>query len=106
MSRCSRFFLRLSPNSTLDQSHSEPSPGLPILFLTTSNDHARIIMVILSIMMIMLNFVAIVHLTRVFQNQGLDCRLFFPKGFLKSFAAFEFEFYLGLLIHNLISSIS
>ena len=93
MSRCSGFFLLLSPNSTLDQSHSEPSPGLPILFLTTSNDHATIIMVI---MMIMLNFVAIILLTRVFQSQDLDCRLFFLKSFLKSFAVFEFEFHLKL----------
>ena len=97
MSRCSGFFLLLSPNSTLDQSHSDSSPGLPILFLTTSNDHAMIIMVIMSITMIMLNFVAIILLTRVFQSQDLDCRLFFLKSFLKSFAVFEFEFYLKLL---------
>ena len=51
MSRCSGFFLLLSPNSTLDQSHSDPSPGLPILFLTTSNDHAMIIMVMVVIML-------------------------------------------------------
>ena len=61
----------------LDQSHSEPSPGLPILFLTTSNDHAMIIMVIMSITMIMLNFFAIIISTRVFQSQALDFPSFF-----------------------------
>ena len=58
---------------------------------------------------IMLNFVAIILLTRVFPNQDIDCRLFFLKSFLKSqktFAVFEIEFHLGLLVHNLISSLS
>ena len=85
MSRCSGFFLLLPPNSTLDQSHSEPSPGLPILFLTTSNDHAMIIMVIMSITMIMLNFVAIILQSLSEPRSRLP--IIFPQGLPQIFCS-------------------